>query len=523
MKINYIKYNSGWFKMSIASVKSIITSCLMILIFVSLFSISANAQSFSALRYPEFNLPPHPFDPYQFETAVDLRVADLTGSSMITFINNDMFNPVAQLARSFRKFNEGTLEVVYEIKLREDVRWSDWSNVKPHLITADDVIFSIERIKKDPTLNQNLRFQISNLIKWKKVDDTTMHLTFENKHKATVTSLNFKITPELDALDSNPVSGPFIFETIDEGRRVAIFSRNPRYFNSPKPMLGKVEIWRQSTVAGMVDGLKNGRFGILFDVPHEQYVDLVKSPYFEGTRHESRDTFGAFVFRIPNIQTRKAMILGFDRETVYEAMGEKVSRVGSFVSTQYDEYFEPYHYDVLSARRLLENVDLPEFTLKYCETPALSSEVVQAFVNQMKLLGITVKPISLPWRRFSSEVLDACDFDIAFVQWRVGENADFSFLFSSEGAGNIAGFSDPRADRLLEYINDSAKQSDERKRNLVQLHNIVRESWSFDIFLRFRFFNVKNVALKYEGAAQEGIVDWFPSDFSDIENWVIRE
>lgn len=486
-------------------------------------SASIYAQSFSELRYPEFNLPHHPFDSYRFETAVDLRVADLTGAGMITFLHNDMFNPVAQLARSFRRINEENLKVVYEIRLREGVRWSDWSNVRPHVFTASDVIFSIERIKNDPLINQNLRLQLENLVAWEKVDEHTLHLTFENKHKATVTTLNFKIVPENDELESYPVVGPFTFDTVDESRRVAIFSRNSRYFNSPAPLLGRVEIWRQSTVAGMVEGLKNGRFGILFDVPFEQYVDLVDSPYFEGTRHESRETFGAFVYRIPNIQTRRAMIKGFDRELIYEVMGEKISPVGSFVSTQYDEHFDPYAHDIIAARRLLENADLPEYTLKYCETPALSSEVVQAYVNQMAELGITIKPVSLPWRRFSAEVLDARDFDIAFVQWRVGENADFSFLFGTKGVGNIAGFSDARADRLLEFINDSAKQSDERKRNLVQLHNIIREAWTFDIFLRFRFFNVKNVALRYEGAAREGLVDWFPSDFSDIENWVIRE
>ena len=138
-------------------------------------------------------------------------------------------------------------DLSYIFSLRPDVRWQNIAPVNGRTLTADDVVFSLDRLKTpgwpnstllssigDATALDDLSIQIDLILK-----DADALLTLADGHTKIVTPEAVAVTGDLK---NGPVigTGPWVWQdTIEEGME---FTRNPDYFEKKLPFLDQFNI-----------------------------------------------------------------------------------------------------------------------------------------------------------------------------------------------------------------------------------------------------------------------------------------
>ena len=143
---------------------------------------------------------------------------------------------------------ELTGDLAYEFKLRPGVRWQDIAPVNGRALTAQDIVFSLDRLKTPGWPNAPLLASIGDSIA---LDDLTLRVELALEDADALLALadgHAKIVaPEVVAqygdLKDGPVvgTGPWVWQETgrDEGMR---FLRNPDYFEGGLPFLDQLNI-----------------------------------------------------------------------------------------------------------------------------------------------------------------------------------------------------------------------------------------------------------------------------------------
>jgi peptide/nickel transport system substrate-binding protein len=288
---------------------------------------------------------------------------------------------------------------VWDIRLKDGVTFH---NGKP--VTADDVIFSIRRIKdpKDPKVGAaSIGYLDDKLLK--KMDDRTVRVTLEFANAAFPDDIGqyFNAIVPTDYDPKSPVgTGPFKYVSFTPGQQ-SEFDKYPDYHEEGKPYVDKLVIIGFPDETARVNALLGGQVECIDNLPAAQVASVKANPSFRVISSET-GAWQPFTMRIDqapfdDVRVRQAFRLIVDREQMVQQV---LSGEGRIANDLYAPYDPAYASDLPQRQQDLEQA---KSLLKQAGQEGLSVELVtadvfqgivqaaQVFAEQAKGAGVKVK------------------------------------------------------------------------------------------------------------------------------------
>ncbi|MBI2082846.1 MAG: hypothetical protein HYT76_04675 [Deltaproteobacteria bacterium] len=415
--------------------------------------------------------------------------------------------------------------------LREGIRWHDG-----HPFTVDDILYSFDRVMDPKVDTPHLRVYYQDIEKVEKVDERTVRFTMKRPYFMALTFCGgIPLVPKHlyesgDDFNSHPLNrapvgiGPYRFVKWETGKQI-IIERNEDYWGK-KPEIKRIrfEFITDDTVALQV--LKKG--GLDFSgLRPIQWVRQTGSKNF-------LERFQKYQFYTPSysyigwnmrrpffsdVRVRRAMTMLVNRGQILQklnfGLGTEVTGPFYFLSKDHNPEIKPLPYNKEEARRLLKEAGWEDhdgdgvldqnglsfhFEFLLPSGARFSERLADILKEDLKEVGIEMTIRKLEWALFT-QYLSERNFDVVILGWSLSLEQDPYQLWHSsqtEKGSNIAGFSDPEADRIIE---EGRGEFDREKRALSyrRLHQIIYEAQPYTflytmpnlVALHRRFENVK--------------------------------
>ena len=449
---------------------------------------------------------PRGFNPYVANGAdvaeYNLYINDQLGERAI--YDMDVFNPKAAVKISTKD------NLTFRVELRPDVYWHlpvvDWSSGRydwlkgdgpdgRHLLTADDLAFTLEVIKNPQTSGRvsALRNYFEALDSWKVIDDHTVELTYSE-----ILATNFPMLAEVQVLprwlymydeDGRAFDqatwglkfnehwynqrgigvGPYEFVRWEQGVMIEL-KRNDLYWGEKAsfkqvlmPVVKDQQTWISMLKTGQIDYTQ---------IQPEQYkthvidpraageTELLGNAHIKLTEHS---TLGYFYLgwnldkpMFADKRVRRALTMALDREgivrDVFYGAGQVVSGPFSRRVPCYDQGIAPWPYDLAAARALLEEagwVDTDgngvrdkvidgkkvefEFVLTIYGGSTEWTAIASIYREALLSIGIKMTPSALEWSTMLKKI-DERSFDGYSGAWVMGWDTDLMQIWHSQEA-----------------------------------------------------------------------------------------
>lgn len=408
------------------------------------------------------------------------------GSSVYSFIFDPLVDRdpetleyIPKLAKSWEISGD---HLQYTFHLRDDVLWHDGVR-----FTADDVIFSFERIQDPKVDAARYRVYYRDVSKVEKLDDRTVRFTYAYPYfKAFSVLGGLPIIPKhvfenggdfnKDPFGRAPIgTGPYKFQEWNTGREV-ILTKNENYWGK-KPEIESIDfrIITDSNVALQV--LKKGEID-MSELAAIQWVKQTGSKNFE-------ERFNKHKYYLPNYyyiawnpdrpfftdpRVRRAMTMMVDRkkiiEKLYYGLAEIVTGDAYVFGPDYDKNIIPIPYDPAGAVSLIEesgwvdhdgdgirDKDGVPFKFTFMTSGSKASErLTNILREELKKIGIEMEITKFEWAVFGKNLNDRA-FDATMLGWTGGIEYDpYQVWHSSQvdKGSNFIGFKNAEADKIIE-------------------------------------------------------------------------
>ena len=399
-------------------------------------------------------------------------------------------------------------DLAYVFTLRPDVRWQNLPPVNGRTLVADDIVFSLNRLKTKGWPNAPLLSSIGDA---KALDNQTVQIELSLQDADALLALadgHVKIVaPEVVAeygdLKAAPVigTGPWIWQGTDSDQSME-FIRNPNYFEGGLPFLDQlnVTVMRTDPLANSpgsvaldkVAAFKAGLVDVLSVDPSEW--DLVRKNNSDFQSVVSRRSGSGIVLamnaQMPNLQetaVRQAVFQAIDPwdylDTVWSGQG--FASVGIPVQEsdwllERQEMRQNFFADPGKARQLLINsgqklpVDL-EVTVRIERTGGENLVLEERLMADLTAVGFNPEIRRMNPVQFNDLVMGpAREFQLAVgaVPPTSTTNSYLFGLLHSQGRWNLAGHEDTQLDTMIEL--QSAEFDDvARREQLVEIQRWV--------------------------------------------------
>lgn len=445
---------------------------------------------------------PPDLDPYLNVTFRSQEFAAFFYSRLLKFdsgpnIKPNQFVPVPDLAESVDVSQDG---LTYTFKIRANAKWQNKAPLNGRAVTADDVVYSLERFRKE----SSNRTQFDIVKDCKATDPKTVVFTLNNAFapfKTLIASPFLWIIPKEvveadgDLRKRTVGSGPFIFDKFEKGVQVTA-KRNPDYYFSGVPYVDDVALLVVPEDATAIASLRgkqidiNGvsqtdRKALATSNPEIQFIDYPQNQIYFMYWKQNAPPFN-------DIRVRQAVSMALDREEMIKVFWEGT---GYYNSSGIPAGLPPYWLDpkgadfgpnakyfkrdIDAAKKLLADAGVPNLKVPliaslnaYGNTFNQSVEVV---IKQLKDAGITAELRQQDYSAYISSTFLA-KFDDGAMVWGLEtpyqEPHDYLFnMYHPKGTRNHGGpVNDPK---LTEMIEAQMKNLNEADR-LKQIQDIQR-------------------------------------------------
>ncbi|WP_327084951.1 ABC transporter substrate-binding protein [Nonomuraea sp. NBC_01738] len=354
--------------------------------------------------------------------------------------------------------------------------------------TADDVAFSLNRVKSDWKLKIKSQFDV--IEKVEKKDDATAVVTLKNPSNgflyalATRLGAMFSRTGVTDLANKPVGTGPFQLGSWKRGDSIQL-AANPKYWGT-KPQLTAVTLKYFKDATAMNNALLTGGIDVISAVQApeslQQFADPNRFQTVEGT------TNGEVVLSLNNgrppfndKKVRQAVRHAIDHkallDTAWAGRGELIGTMTPPTDPWYEDRTGDYPYDVAKAKELLGgktyNVKMRIPNLPYA---VASAQVVK---SQLAQVGITadIEPLEFP-ARWLDVVFKQGDYDLSIINHveprDMGIFADKSYYFR---------YDNPAYGKLLAEADQGTEQ--EQVDKLKQAGKLLSEDAAADWLFLF--------------------------------------
>lgn len=455
---------------------------------------------------------------------VDLYGQMITGFMMDGLIKMDIKTQEFKPALAERwEISEDKLSFTFY--LRKDVKWHDGAP-----FTADDVVYSFERImdpKVDAAVARSFYAQVK---KVEKLDDYTVRFIWKKPYfKALEFSAGMSVVPRHILDDGtefnrhpfarNPVfTGSYRFVEWKTGQEIVI-ERNPSYWGQ-KPHIRRIVFRIITNDDAALLAFKEGRVDFLDRLNPIQWVKQTNSRSFLAKAHKLYYDYPQYRYigwnlRRPlfaEVRVRRAMTMMLNREAILKnimyCLGKIVSG-NSYINTPYyDQSIEPWPYDPEQAEKILDQAgwsdhdgdglrdkDGKPFRFEFAFTAEVPfwERLATIYKEDLEKIGVDMVIRRFEWAVFLQNVQE-WQFDACGMGWALGTDPDFFQLWHSsqadiKGSSNHVGFKNNEMDRLIE-LNRREFKKQKRIQYAHQVHRILHEQQPYTFL-----FNAKRLTV----------------------------
>jgi peptide/nickel transport system substrate-binding protein len=440
----------------------------------------------------------------------------------------------------------------YTITLRKNLQWQDG---KP--ITAEDVLFTIERIQKE-----EFESPISNnwsRVKLEKIDDFTISFKLREPSNSFIYNLAMGILPKhiwqdlnaqqfrLSDYNLNPIgSGPFVVDGITKTKEGIVKSvtlkPNKKYYDG-SVYLSKVVFKFYPDYDALLRAYQSHDIDSLGFVPFNKKAFLdVSTSYSQYRMHLPQ--YSAVFFNMKSSvlsdkAVRQALWLATERQPVIDQVyfGLADPSYGPLMPEQagYNAGVEQStHFSLDEAKAILnksgwiyddglkvlvKNKKPLEFNIVTTDA-AINLKTAQIIQSQWEKIGAKINLTIVSYSDLNTQHIRSRNYDALLYSENIADNDPFIYWHSSQIKDpglNLSNFSNAESDKLLTAARQTSN-AEERIKNYSQFQNIITSELPA-IFLN-RSLYIYNVPSKFKNVEQNNLT--FPSErFANIKNWYV--
>lgn len=424
--------------------------------------------------------------------------------SNLTRIDENL-EPKPQLAKSWEANPQST---AWTFHLHQGVKFHHGRE-----LTADDVVFSIERLLDPKTASRGAK-ALGPIKKVVAKDKYTVVFELTGPYgdlplQLGNTFARIVAKEHVDKINREPIgTGPFKLKEYSPGNRVVLV-RNPDYFEKGLPYLDEVHQVFLKEYAAQVSAIGGGEIHVMYLVPVEVIGQLRRDPGVQVLEvpAPSFQSIEMFMNQKPftDPKVRLAIRLAADRTAMLDASTGGHGVLGNDVpvapfSKWYNKALPQRQRDVPKAKQLLADAGYKnglDLTLYTSTGRPGMEEAAVAFRESAKDAGIRVRLESVDITRLYSEFLrKPKEFTLMQVNWFGRPTIDemiTPFMFT-KSVWNYMEYSNPRVDALL---TDALGMTDfdKRKRLYDEVQKILHDEgpWLVGYFRNYLSAIRKNV------------------------------
>jgi 4-phytase/acid phosphatase/peptide/nickel transport system substrate-binding protein len=408
----------------------------------------------------------------------------------------------------------------WTFKLRPDVKFQDGTP-----FNAQAVVFNYERML-DPQNHCRCAFYLNAISNLDAPDDLTVvyHLRYPVVQLPALLSppvvTNVFHSPKAikemgESYNRHPVgTGPFVLKSWQAGDRL-VLERNLSYWAAGRPYLDQVVIRPLPNAATRFASLLSSDADIIWEDNSDNILKARKTPALR-VREYVGSGVSAFVFNtkkpaLDDVRVRRALRYAIDMRGFAASITEGLRKPaldpygpGSFVRCADPDALP---YDPAKAKALLEEYAKP-VKLKFMVTAEPRGRAVgQVFQEFWKTVGVTVTLDEVDQTTFVTKSFQR-DFEVG--GWRIIDLADpgpqMYADFHTGSAVNIADYSNPQVDRLLEAARATADQM-ARSEDYCKIAQILNQEVPWIWTLQNAYFSIAKVQLMGVHKQYSDVVD----------------
>lgn len=385
--------------------------------------------------------------------------------------------------------------LTYTFKLRAGVTFTKNDGTPLRAVTADDVVYSINRIL-DPSLTPTpspvggaFFAQIAGADKvldgssaaasgLKAIDARTVQITINAPNRAflNVLAMSFgSVLPkELAGKDTTAFSGApvgtgaFFLQSYVKGEK-AVLQRNPQYWREGSPKVDTFEYrlgvdantQLQQVQAGQLDLMGN-------DIPAGSFTATVNDPAYKdqvvrqalvATNFLVVDTSGPNA-ALSNLKVRQAIAYAIDKDNVLRINNNRGVKAGCILPPQmpaFDPACDAYPYNVDTAKALMKEAGYETGfkTQLYTDTQDLSKAIAESVIQDLSEIGIQADLVQQDFDVLIGTITTPHTAPLTFIGWfqDFPDPSDFfdpifTCAVNVAGAASFGWYCNPTADTL---------------------------------------------------------------------------
>ena len=416
--------------------------------------------------------PPH-FDPHLTISYKTHIAYSFTHSRLLKYragpgVIPGTFPIEGDLAESWSQPNE----ITYIFKLRRGVKWQAKPPVNGRELTAEDVVYSIERFR---TLKGNANaYMLASVDKVEAPDRYTVKLTLKEPYVWLLDMLaNSHAVPivakecvekfgDLKRPESVVGTGPWMLDSYRPNVGLT-YVRNPSYFLTGLPHIDRVELFVDEDNASRMAAFLSGKYdlgweymGIINRADWVQIKDVLKQ---KRPRLQTLDFHTPVMNHVSmrtdkppfnDVRVRRAMSMAMDRQAVIDSIFEGVGALNPPVAAALREWSIPmdqlgegaryYKHDVAAAKKLMAEAGYPNGFPATIEYTTYGSNIVmdsaQLVVKYLKDIGIDAKLVTKEYGAYISTTFYG-KFDSMGFGPQTGFQEPDNFLFGQYYPGEL--------------------------------------------------------------------------------------
>lgn len=412
-------------------------------------------------------------------------------------------------------------KLTFTFHLRKDVKWHDGVP-----FTADDVLYTYEKIQDPKVDAPHLRVYYKDIKKVEKLDDYTIRFTYARPYfKALefcggIPIIAKHIYDDGKDFNTNPAgrkpigTGPYKFVKWDTNKKI-VLERNEDYWDKNRiPEIKGIVFKIISDDAVALQELKKGELDLASLRPI-QWVKQSDTPSFQENfiRHEYYSPGYRFIgwnLRRPYFQDKKvrhALTMLINRAAIVNklefGLGKVISGPFFFEGYEYNQKVVPLPFDPETAKKLLDEAGWVDsdgdgirdkeiekkegeevkkervpfrFTFLIPSGARFYERLASIMKEDFRKAGIDVNIQTMEWAAFVGRI-NKRDFDATSLGWSFGFDEDpYQVWHSSQvkEGSNFVGFENAEADKIME---EARVTFDKEKRTELyhQFHEIVAD------------------------------------------------
>ncbi|TBR41817.1 ABC transporter substrate-binding protein [Marinomonas agarivorans] len=426
---------------------------------------------------------PISLDPHEQLTEKTLQTSHLLFDPLLRWTQDNTLE--ARLATHWRNLDAHTTRFF----LRDNVTFHSGNP-----LTVDDVVFTIERLKKSP----DFKALFDNILTVKKVDRLTFDIVTKKPTPLLLNLMTYvfpmdhqfyqdkdRVLKFGKSFASYNVSGtgPFIVTKREQGKQID-FIRNPNYWDtSSKGNIGRIELTPIKSNSTRLAALLSDDVDFIHPVApldtkrleNTANIDLITLLSSRVLLLQLNQTKRA---EFQDIRVRKAINLAINQQLIVDKVLKGLSKAAGQLSHEqfmgHVEELQPL-YNLDQARQLMQEAGYASgFRVSMITSYGINAQVAQAIESMLAKINIQIDLKAVPAAQYL-RAIDERSTDLLLMSWlsdTQDSNNLFEFLIACTdektgfGAFNTHGYCNPAIDNMINAANEELDQT--KRRDLLQ-------------------------------------------------------